>query len=178
MKHLHISSLVAAAALACSMSAQASDGTINFSGQLIASTCVVSAASAAQTVTLPTLATTALTAAGATAGKTAFSIAVTGCSAGTTTAAAYFEPGPTVNSTTGRLINGGAATNVELRLTNASDYSTIDLSKTGSATAQNSLAASVAAGAATANYYAEYYATGATTAGLVSSSVTYSMVYN
>lgn len=169
--------LAAALALAFS-SAHASDGTITFAGQLQTSTCAVSAASANQTVTLPTLATTNLNTAGQTGGTTAFAIAVSGCPTGVgapTTFTTFFETNSNVDMNNGNLKSTGTATGVQLRLSNATGGA-IRLDKpTGS---QNVTATSLSAGAGTANYFAEYFATGATSAGTVASSITYSMVYN
>lgn len=179
MRNHQLQTLGLAAALAMAVSsAQASDGTINFAGQLQTSTCAVSAASANQTVTLPTLATTNLTTAGQTGGATTFSIAVAGCPTGVgapTTFTTYFETNSNVDLTNGNLKSTGTATGVQLRLSNAGGGA-IRLDKpTGS---QNVTQATLSAGAGTANYFAEYYATGATSAGTVASSITYSMIYN
>lgn len=164
----------AALAVASFAAAHASDGTLTFSGSLTSSTCSVSAGSANQTVTLPSLAASTLASAGDTAGAVQFQIAVTGCSGGTATATPYFESGANV-TTTGRLANTGNAGNVEIQLLNAS-LGVMDL-KGVNPSAQSSTAAAVSGGSATATFVAKYYATGAASAGSVASSVTYSMVY-
>lgn len=178
MRKLSLSALGAASLAFILPAAHATDGTINFAGQLQTSTCAVSAASANQTVTLPTLATTNLNAANLTAGSTAFAVSVSGCPVGAgapTTFTTYFEANSNVDLVTGRLKNTGTASNVQLRLSNATG-GTIDLSKpTGS---QNVTATTLSAGAGTANFFAEYFATGAASAGTVASNITYSMVYN
>jgi len=166
---------IAAAAVLLAQGAQASDGTISFTGALQAATCTITGGGN-QTVTLPTLATSTLAAAGATGGDTFFNIAVTGCTGGLTTATAYFEAGANVDSVTGRLKNTGAAANVQIQVLNGSG-SVVNLA--GATTvAQSTTAASLTSNAGTQSFIARYYATGATTAGAVTSSVTYSMVYN
>ncbi len=160
--------------------ARATDGTINFTGAVTAKTCTVkvnggSASPAA--VTLPTVSTSSLNAVGATAGQTQFSINLSACSTATT-AATYFEAGPTVNSN-GRLNNTagtGAATGVDLQLVN-SDNSLITVGSAAPTTGAG--VATITGSAATLNYFARYYATTATVgAGTVTSSVNFSMIYN
>ena len=172
-RNLLATSLLAIAVIA-PMSAQASDGTINFAGTLSESTCTITAP-ASFTVTLPTLSTTTLAAAAATAGNTSFSVGLTNCSSLMAGATMYFEAGANVNTTNGRLNNTGTATNVQIQIRN-SDGTVVDASK--ASTFQGAAAATVASNAATMRYAANYYATGATTAGSVVSAVTYSVVYN
>lgn len=165
-----------AAAIALAQGAHASDGTITFNGALTASTCTITGGGN-QTVTLPTLSTAMLATAGATAGGTAFSISVTACTAGLTTAKAYFEAGVNTDLATGRLKSTGAAANVQIQVLNGDTGAVMNLAAP-SVAAQGGPAGGLTAGAGTENYIAQYYATGATTAGPVTSSVTYSMVYN
>jgi major type 1 subunit fimbrin (pilin) len=113
-----------------------------------------------------------LAAAGATAGDTLFNISLTGCSA--TTATAYFEAGANTDASTGRLKTN--ATNLQIQLLNASG-SAINVAGASTA-AQATSAVNVSSGSGTQSFIARYYATGATSAGAVTSSVTYSMVYN
>lgn len=167
--------LAIAAVAALSQAAQASDGTITFNGALQNATCTITGGGN-QTVTLPTLSTASLASAGTTAGDTLFNIAVTGCTAGLTSANAYFEAGGNIDTATGRLKNTGAATNVQIQLLNGNG-SVVNLAGSTSA-AQSTVAAALTSGAGTQSFIARYYATGATTAGSVASSVTYSMVYN
>ena len=166
-------SLISAAALP--LVSHASDGTITFAGQLNSTTCTVSSGTSGSfTVTLPTLATTELAASGAVGGSTAFSIAVSGCTTNTT-ATAYFESGPNVDTASGRLKNTGTATNVQLQLLTSSGSV---INTTAASGSQNVTGATIASGSATGNFAAQYYATGATAAGTVASSITYSMIYN
>jgi major type 1 subunit fimbrin (pilin) len=177
MKHKLLALATAAAALT-PMISSASDGTITFNGEVKAVTCAITSPSSF-TVTLPTVSTSALGGSGVVAGATRFVIAITGCNGGLNNANAFFESGSTVDSSTGRLkiaTGTGKATNVDLQLTTAAG-TPIDLSKAyGSQyTAQTG---NIAATNATLEYGVRYYATGASTAGTVSSSVTYSVVYN
>jgi major type 1 subunit fimbrin (pilin) len=179
MKVLRLSCLLSAAiSLVAPLSSYASDGTISFSGTLNASTCTVSSGTSGSfAVPLPSVATSSVTGLGTTGGNTSFSIAITGCTGGST-ATAFFEPGAYLDASTGHLktaTGAGAAANVELQLQN-SDTSAIDLSKPSGS--QNVAAATISSNQATANFIAVYYATGVTTAGTVNSSVTYSMIYN
>jgi major type 1 subunit fimbrin (pilin) len=180
MKSQHIAlGVIAAAAALLTTAAQASDGTITITGAVTATTCTINGGGAASsfTVPLPTVSTSALPANGATAGRTAFKIALTGCTPTTGTVATYFEPGTQVDLTTNRLKNGGTATNVQVGVLNGDDMSAVLV---GAAQAsQNSHSASITAGAATLNYYAQYVATGgAAGAGSVNTSVTYTLIYS
>jgi len=155
------------------------DGTINITGMVSASTCKINGAVSpvAVAVALPTVSTAALAAAGNVAGRTPFTIALTGCTVALTKAQTYFEPGPTVDTATNNLLlqgGAGVAANVELQLLNA-DFTQILLGN--AATSQNSLQANLVSGAANLNYYAQYVATGVSGAGTANSSVTFTMVY-
>jgi major type 1 subunit fimbrin (pilin) len=178
------------------LSGQASDGTITFTGAVTANTCTVSvnASGANATVALPTVSTSALTNAvtKTTAGGTFFNMAVSTCTAtpladiagaAPTTVAIYFEAGPNVDEVTGGLINTVAGSNVEVNLYNASAASIVGTQiKPGTQTNQP-LTQLIGTGG-TQWFYAGYSTagtnglTGATaTAGAVSTSITYSLVY-
>jgi major type 1 subunit fimbrin (pilin) len=163
--------------------ARAVDGTITVTGTVTAGTCKVNSGSpAAVAVTLPSVQTSALLTAGAVAGRTPFSLAISGCAAGINGATTYFEPGPTIDPSNGNLINSGTAANVQVQLLNgtgssAAAFSQIQLANP--AATQNSGQVTITSGAATMNYYAQYFAkTAAVTSGTVSSSVQFTMVYN
>ncbi|WP_027014959.1 fimbrial protein [Comamonas composti] len=181
MKSKIITALVVMGAATASQFAAAADGTITFNGQVTAQTCTINGNGSGSkdfTVTLPTVSTSALAAAGATAGRTAFNIALTNCTPASGSVHTFFEPGPTVNLTTGQLrVAAGAnsATNVEIGLLN-DDFSAI---KAGAADAsQNSKPANISAtGTATLPYFAQYVATGVAGAGAANSSVQYTLVY-
>ncbi|HEY3597971.1 MAG TPA: fimbrial protein [Paraburkholderia sp.] len=179
MKKLSISAAIvalAAAALA-PVSANAFDGTITFNGSLSAQTCTINGNGTSAknfAVTLPTVSTGSLAAVNATAGRTPFNIALSGCTPGTGNVSVYFEPGNTDTSNGNLLVNAGGAGNVEIQLLN-NDASPI---KAGFAQAsQNSQAVGLAAGAATLNYFAQYFATAATTPGPAVSQVNYTIAY-
>ncbi|MGO1070445.1 fimbrial protein [Lysobacter sp. CA199] len=167
------------AVLAAPMSAYAVDGTIHIEGSVIAPTCVLTngPTPADIRVKLPAVAVSALNESGQTAGRTPFVIRVADCDATTAQIQTYFEPGPTVNTSTNNLtLEGGTgnAGNVELQLLNA-DHSQILLGNPSGL--QNSQAAAVSGGGADLRYYAQYVATGAATAGAANSSVTFTMIY-
>lgn len=161
--------------------ANAADGTITFNGLVTDKTCDITTPQGKDfTVTLPTVARSALPTAGATAGRTPFTISLSQCSAGNV--ATYFEPGATVDFASGRLLNQAAtnaAANVQIRLL-GSNNQFLPVLAAGSGSAQsNSQWVSVAAdGSANLDYYTEYYATAAATAGEVTSSVKYTIIYN
>lgn len=171
MKHKLLALATAAAALT-PMISSASDGTITFTGAVSAVTCTIGTPSF--TVTLPTVSTSTLATSGAVAGATRFAIALSGCSGGAT-ANAFFEAGPNVDSTTGRLKNTVSGTNVELQLLTTAG-TVINLSKPYGS--QNTSTTAIVSNAATLEYVVQYYATAASVAGNVNSTVTYSVVYN
>ena len=167
------------AALA-SQAARALDGTITFTGKVVANTCVfkVNGGSSSNTVVLPVVFTSALTAAGNVAGNTTFTISATGCDPNLTSVQAYFS-GSNID-TNGYLKNTGtgAANNVEVQLLNGTNSTPMPLNA-ATATAQNSPVGTVSSsGAATLSYAAQYIAVGgAATAGLVNTSVSYTINY-
>ncbi|MBG9390663.1 fimbrial protein [Caenimonas aquaedulcis] len=168
--------LVAVSALAASWACHAVDGTVTINGIVTNETCTINGGGSASsfTVTLPRVSSAALASAGAVAGRTSFSLALTGCSGFSSgTVFAYFEPGPTINAA-GRLINAGTATNLDIELLNSSFGSVNLMQNSGS---QNATTAGVSASAATLTHYAQYRATGAVAPGTVSTSVTYTIVY-
>jgi major type 1 subunit fimbrin (pilin) len=182
------------ATMALPLSSQASDGTITFTGAVTASTCTLSVNGGANagtaTVALPTVDTAALTntGAGTTAAGTFFSVGVSACSAvadigagpaAPTQVALYFEAGPNVDEATGGLINTVAGSNVEVNLYNASG-STIVGTQIKPGTNTNQPAAQSIAAGGTQWFYAGYSTAGAgaaATAGAVSTSITYSLIY-
>lgn len=184
MKILRGSAILAVAAttaVVSSLSCQAADGTITFTGKVTDQTCTISTPGGNNfTVTLPTVSASTLAEQSATAGRTPFAINLTKCSKGQV--ATYFEPGATVDFNTGRLKNQAqtnAANNVQIQLL-GSNNQFIPIQSTGSNGAQNnSQWVNIAAegDSADMNYYAEYYATSPAGAGSVSSSVQYTLIY-
>ena len=180
--------------MALPLTGQASDGTITFTGAVTASTCTLSVNGGVNagtaTVALPTVDTAALTNTSprTTAAGTFFSVGVSACSAvadiGVTPSAPtlvsiYFEAGPNVDEATGGLINTVAGSNVEVNLYNASGATVVGSQiKPGTNTQQPAALAILAGG--TQWFYAGYSTAGhatAATAGAVSTSITYSLVY-
>lgn len=167
-----------------------SGGTISFEGELTGSTCQVflNGGGASGTVTLPTVDTSKLQAKGDVLGTTAFQLGVTNCTKDTkTTVSAFFESGPNVDPVNFWLKNtageGVAAENVALQLR----Y----MDETGGSGAGASIKVGSSEQMADAlfvdmpsdatvvplNYAVEYVALSATTPGTVTSSVTYSLMY-
>lgn len=185
MKHSILMSCAAAALFAAAPAAHATDGTITFTGKLSASTCKVdvNGAGASPSVTLPVVSTSALTTEGTTAGKTPFSIKLTGCAHdenNKVTVRTYFESGPNVDLATGLLTNtaaaGEAAKNVKLALIDPQTDTDIKIGDPSQLT--NNPAVEVQPdGTATLPMSVGYRATGATEGGDVQSAVTYSIVY-
>jgi len=171
-------SALAAVAVALPVASYASDGTITFNGQISATTCSIDgngSGSANFTVTLDPVGVSSLATSGATAGGKPFHISLSNCTPSAGNAYTYFEPGTTVDQSTGHLINtNGTAQNVQIGLLN-SDSTPITV---GSQTGSNSKSAPISGGSATLNYIAQYVATGgAATAGSVNTFVTYSIAY-
>ncbi|MBL4560995.1 MAG: type 1 fimbrial protein [Labilibaculum sp.] len=166
-----------------SLNAQAvASGTIQFTGELIASTCDVSVEGAGSdaTVVLPKISTASLTTLNDVAGKTQFTMSLTQCTVAGNVAA-YFEPGTTVDIN-GRLKNtSGTATNVALQFRDVNDavIKIGDVSQqSGHFFAQSAESGAGAAdGSAELEYFVEYFAENTTTAGTVASSVVYSIQY-
>lgn len=166
--------LVAVSSLLGMDAAQAADGTITFTGSIVATSCVITGGGNL-TVTMPPVDASALSTAGKTATPTQFNIAMTGCPA-TTSLHALFEIGTNVDTTTGNLKNTGTATNVQISLLNSA-LAAINIATQANNGAGTGLTTTTA-GAYTLSYYAQYIATGTAGAGTVASSVTYSLVYN
>ncbi|GLQ93922.1 fimbrial protein [Dyella acidisoli] len=170
--------LTAALLAVCSLAvapAFASDGTITITGKVVANTCtfnVNGSGSASSTVQLPVVFTTALNAAGAVAGKTPFTIAVTGCDSNLTSVQEQFG-GSNIDATTGNLKNTASGNNVEVQLLAGTGAGTVMNLSTGT----NSPVGTLSGGAVTLNFQAQYYATAAATSGLVSTTVTYTTQY-
>jgi major type 1 subunit fimbrin (pilin) len=186
-----------ATAMALPLSSQASDGTLTFTGAVTANSCTLTVngvAGADATIALPTVDTAALSnsAPRTTAAGTFFSIAVSACTAltdiGGTTAPAsvqiYFEAGPNVDQATGGLINKAASgSNVEVNLFNATSATVVGqqiIPGTGMGAGTHQPAVQPVGSLGTQWFYAQYSTAGAgaqATAGAVSTSITYSLIY-
>lgn len=161
-----------------SVTATASDGTISFSGGIVASTCIIKLndVSASGTVTMPWVALNLLATTGNIAAPTNFTLNLSGCTTvtGATLVNAFFESGAGVNNSTGNLINTGTATNVAVQLLVAGTMTQII---PGLATQAQPASVSIPGGTGTLAYVAQYISTGVATAGTIISSVTYSLTY-
>ncbi|BDO04517.1 fimbrial protein [Klebsiella quasipneumoniae subsp. quasipneumoniae] len=183
-KSLLSSSLVAALAISAFSVNAATTGTITFNGELTDSTCDVdiNGQGADATVKLPTVSVNDLAVSGDTTGRTAFNLNLSNCVVGTqgghSKVAAYFQPGTTVDLSTGRLRNvSGTATNVDLELLDATgSYATIKAGNTDQVS-NTSYVDIQADGSAVLPYAVQYYANAQTTPGTVVSSVVYNLQY-
>jgi major type 1 subunit fimbrin (pilin) len=181
--HMSKTKLFAALLLAVApLAANATDGTITFTGKITEKTCTATIpASKDLAITLPTATAASLATAGAVAGRTPFTISLTGCSVGKV--AAYFEPGSTVDFDKGRMTNMAVApkaANVQIQLLGANaEFLPILASGAGGAQTNSQwVDVTTVGGSAALNYFAEYYATGAASSGDVSTSVKYNIIYN
>ncbi|WP_042271563.1 fimbrial protein [Paraburkholderia heleia] len=181
MRKIALSLVVAAAGTVASVAYAGpanNGGVLTINGQLTANSCDVNGNGQGNnfTVTLPSLSASELSAAGATAGSTGFSIALSNCTPNTGKVHTFWEYGSNTLSD-GNLLNNGTATNVEVQLV---DYNSgrkvIDVSKADDA--QNSQTVNIASGTANLQYAAQYISpAGGATAGTVTTNVTYSMAY-
>ena len=107
MKKVIMTSLLASAMFTTGAVSAASSGTITFNGELTANTCDVSVdgQGADATVTLPTVSVSQLDKATKTSGQTGFNMTLSNCSGTLESASAFFEAGPSLDLSTGRLIN-------------------------------------------------------------------------
>ncbi|BEM60180.1 fimbrial protein [Serratia marcescens] len=157
----------------------ASNGTINFSGTVSATTCDVrvNGQEADANITLPVVSQDQLSVMGWTAGRTAFELKLNNCQGTLKTAAAYFEAGPGVDSS-GRLSNlTGSAKNVVLQLREGSGSFNPIVAGSPSQITNATYYTIASTGMATLPYTVEYYAMGAASAGSVVSNVVYSLQY-
>nr|WP_232447340.1 fimbrial protein [Burkholderia ubonensis] len=177
VKRKHISTLlIAGSIVTIAPAAHAADGLIDFVGSLTAATCKINGGTGQNfTVNLPPVSTSALATAGSWAGRQPFSIKLSECAPDTGTVSAYLEPGPTVNSKTGRLqVDSGGAKNVEIGLLNSKFEHIAAGAALGS---QNVDKVSIDSGSATLDFYAQYESLGSATAGAAKSRVNYTIVY-
>jgi len=181
-KHI-VSATLAFGIAAMAAQAQAADGTIDFEGEVTAASCTINSGAPDFSVILPTVSSTTLGEAGATAGRTPFTISLTDCEEATEVST-YFEPGPTVDFATGRLINqldpaSDGAQNVMIQLLgqNSGFLPIQAIGADGNQPNSQWVAVDQASGTADLNYYAEYYAMSAAIPGLVESSVQYTISY-
>lgn len=150
-------------------------GTIQFSGKVLANSCVVTI-NGGSVVTLPTVMTDDFAAASDTAGDTPFDVALSGCDKNTTTATMDFSgPNSNIDANTGDLINTATnGSNVQIRLLNTggAHIGLNDNSNAPSITIDKQL------GDGSTTLTAQYVATSTSTSpGLVNSSVNFTLTY-
>lgn len=170
-------SLFICGALSAGSAYSASDNTINFQGEVSDETCsvTVNGNAASPVILMPTVSKSDLTTSGATAGLTAFTVGLSGCT-GDSTASTKISTvfiGNNVSSS-GNLINSGTAQNVEVQLLDTKD-AVIDL--TSGFNGSGDLTLEPGATETSADYSAQYYSTGGTTAGTVAASLQYAVTY-
>ncbi|AEF87695.1 fimbrial family protein [Delftia acidovorans] len=194
MKKIALLTSVAGLVMMAMNTAQAADGTINFTGEVVTTTCKVDttvAGAAKDGVKLPNVANNQLATVGATVGRQAFSLELSGCELATATSTApvskvavFFEAGPNVDLVTGMLKPAAAsgtgaptvASGVQIAIVDPSNNERL---KIGSAQSRfvdidNKVGGN---GRAIMRFASEYVATGPVTAGRTDTSVTYSLVY-
>lgn len=180
MKKVIMTSLLASAMFTTGAVSAASSGTITFNGELTANTCDVSVdgQGADATVTLPTVSVSQLDKATKTSGQTGFNMTLSNCSGTLESASAFFEAGPSLDLSTGRLINlSGTAENVSLELLDASSASYAVIQAGNQNQITNTTYKDISSGSATLPYAIRYYAEAPTTAGTVNSNIVYSIQY-
>lgn len=167
---------VAIAAMGAVFNASAaSTGTVNVTGRVTQSTCVV--ATTGVTVALPAIDQSVLVAQANIGGTTGFVINVTGCDAAMMVSARFAPDGNT--TTGGNLRNltteGGTSASVQI-LDN--DRRAINIQTDDETTAATRRVAASADGAASLQYYAQYYAESAnTTVGALTASANFTLTY-
>jgi major type 1 subunit fimbrin (pilin) len=181
MKKIAMSLIAVSTALACvtAYATPASNGgVVTINGELVANTCDVTGNGQGNnfTVTLPTVSASTLSEAGSSSGRTGFPIALTNCTPATGNVHTFWEYGANTLSD-GNLKSNGTATSVEVRLY---DYNgsekVLDVSKADGA--QGSQNVAISSGNANLQYAAEYFSpAGGAGAGTVTTTVTYSIVY-
>lgn len=170
MKLTTIKTLVAATVLLTS-GAYAIDGTINFTGSVVAGTCKVSSGSnGTQTVDLGNVSASSLAESGAYAGATPFAITLTDCGDDLAVAIKFDGDALDTKNQILKLSDGQTATNVGVGIYPAGSATPITLYTTRDKVTP-------ADGTATFNYVAKYVATGKAGAGTANSSATFTLMY-
>lgn len=171
MKKTIVVLMIAGFALTSTGMVNAADGTVNFTGNIIANACTVTTATANQTVVLGDVATTAFSAAGAKASPTKFNIQLTNCDAAIHQVAIKFDgvSDPT-NASLLKLDSGQTATGVGIEISDASG-NVIPLHTASATTA-------ISSGAATLNFVGRYVSTvAAVTAGTANGTSQFTLNY-
>ncbi|KTS29385.1 fimbrial protein [Pantoea stewartii] len=168
--------LLISAALVSGQALADSANTINFKGEVSDETCSVSVNGneSAPVVLMPTVGVNELLKTGDIAGKTDFTVAISGCTGSTnSTRVSTIFIGNNV-STTGNLKSNGSAENVEVQLL---DTEGKEINLTGGYDGNGDLTLSPGETEKSATYSAQYYATNSATAGTVSASLQYAVTY-
>ena len=152
----------------------ADTGTISFTGSLTSNSCTVGTSNP-DPVELPRIPTSRLQTAASTAGRTQFTITLSGCSitGGDGTVKIGFRNGTNIDQTTRNLKETTDTTHVQIQLLN-SDQQVINLVNN-----TNSQELTPSEGNASFTLYAEYYAPGApvVTAGSVAAALPFDLIY-
>lgn len=176
-------SIISSSVLATDTAATGTDGTINFTGKIVNTTCNLTGGGTKnpETVVLPTVNMASLAKTGDVAGKKSFSINLSNCSAANTTGInsikAYFHHANNITAE-GRLKTNKDHVNIEILDANSSKINlAADASaQTGATDVSNRNSDNKLA----LNYFAQYYATATTDntdVGDVSSTVEYTIIY-
>lgn len=173
-KKLIAVAMLASAAL--TSAAHAADGTINFTGNITDTACVVNTASANQNIPLGTVSDTAFSAAGDTAASKKVTITLESCPAAFTTASVSFDGTSDADNTNIlALTSASTATGVGVALYEADGSTLIPLHTTSSAITLDTTAGAVN----NLDYVAKYMSTAtAVTAGTANASTDFTIVYN
>ncbi|WP_354692729.1 fimbrial protein [Phytobacter sp. RSE-02] len=189
MKSLLLVPVVITAISLVNTASAATNGTVNFSGKLNDQTCQVvlnNGSSASGTVELPTVSKELLKSSFTTAGKTAFTLNLTGCKASATAfgVTAYFPPNSIyINGQTLKNIATGAdaATGVSLQLLqkNGTTETAVPLGQPANYSTYKYFTVAANATSATMNYAVKYINTaiGPVTAGKVKGIAIYELAY-
>jgi len=163
--------------LACSAFtavSHAADGTINFTGTITDVACIVTPATANQTVTMGTVSASALANVGDTAAPSRFDIVLTHCPATATRAMVKFDgPADANNSSLLALTNSaGKANGVAVGIYEGDANTLIAV---GSPSASRTLSATADT---TFNFFAKYVATGPVVPGSANAVSDFTVIYN
>ncbi|CNF32235.1 type 1 fimbrial protein [Yersinia mollaretii] len=175
MNKITLAMALFAASTTASMAA--SNNTITFQGEVTGQTCsvTVNGLEANPMVLLPTVSSTDLDASGKTAGKTTFTLGVSGCTADAADVDIKTVFVGNQVSASGNLKNTGTAANVELQLLKDATTTTgIDLN---SGLAQDGIVLLAGNTSAEHDFAVQYFATGQTAPGTVVASVQYAVSY-
>ncbi|MDN0108645.1 fimbrial protein [Yersinia rochesterensis] len=175
MNKITLAMALFAASTTASMAA--SNNTITFQGEVTAQTCAVTVngLDANPMVLLPTVSSSDLDASGKTAGKTTFTLGVSGCAASADDIDVKTVFVGNQVTTNGNLQNTGTASNVELQL--LKDAVTTTGINLNSGVAQDGIVLKANATSAEHDFAVQYFATGQTTPGSVIASVQYAVSY-